>query len=502
MKFNKLFFFKIFSSTTFVSIAVLIVTIGVIIFTSWLLYIQTVNILTENLRARLLTISTTQAANIKGEDLNVLQVEADWQKPEWAKLVNKLHRAKYSNNDIVFMYIFRYSLDPNDDPKNMEFIADADSINPYANLVHDPVINVDVNRDGKVEPDGPDKLQWPGQSYPEAVDIPEVYEAYNGPLTAKSLYTDEYGTVMTGYAPIKDNSGNIVAILATDIKADDFFIITRQTLEPFLLFISLLSFVITFLLLLIIYTWRKNSKILEEVNKKIEIQKTSLEDLLKVKDETLHIVNHQLNTPLSIINSSAAMFKDRLWTEEKFLGILHTESSRISTTIAQFLAARKVDTKEFALNKNKTDLGTLVKSLIEEKALLKKVRNDNIKIEFKEEENVDSVFCDLPKINEVISNLLDNAISYSKATILIELRKQGDLVLFSIRDSGIGISKENIGKLFSRFTRLENAQKTRPDGTGLGLYVCKQIIEAHGGKIWVESEGEGRGSTFKFTLPI
>src|SRR3989338_10982496 len=117
----------------------------------------------------------------------------------------------------------------------MEFVADADSINPYANTSEDPSMFVDVNRDGKIEPDGPDKLQWPGQDYPEAIDIPEAFEAYSGALTAAELYEDSYGQVLTGYAPIKDANGNTVAVLATDIKADDFFTVTRQTLYPFVM---------------------------------------------------------------------------------------------------------------------------------------------------------------------------------------------------------------------------------------------------------------------------
>jgi signal transduction histidine kinase len=73
-------------------------------------------------------------------------------------------------------------------------------------------------------------------------------------------------------------------------------------------------------------------------------------------------------------------------------------------------------------------------------------------------------------------------------------------VVLGVKDSGIGIAKESIEKLFQRFTRLDNAQKTRPDGTGLGLYVCKQIVTAHSGRIWVESE-VGQGSTFYINIP-
>src|SRR3989338_4526545 len=134
----------------------------------------------------------------------------------------------------------------------MEFVADADSINPYANTSEDPSMFVDVNRDGKIEPDGPDKLQWPGQDYPEAVDIPEAFAAYKGPLTSEELYTDDYG--------------NVVAVLATDIKAEDFFTLTRQTLQPFLIFIGFLVLIISILVIIIIYICRASTISLERLN--------------------------------------------------------------------------------------------------------------------------------------------------------------------------------------------------------------------------------------------
>jgi sensor histidine kinase regulating citrate/malate metabolism len=226
------------SFALFLSILVLLLIIGVTVVTSTFLYQRTSQILTDNLRQRLLAISITAASNIDAKDLSELRVEADWKKPEWGKVVKSLHSAKYSNDDIVYMYIFRYTPDPTDDPMEMEFVADADSIFPYANVGTDTSKYVDVNRDGKIEADGPDKLQWPGQPNNDTDVIPEAHEAFKGPTTVKELYSDDYGTVLTGYAPIKDETGKTVAVLATDIKANDFYTIAQQTLGPFIFFIS------------------------------------------------------------------------------------------------------------------------------------------------------------------------------------------------------------------------------------------------------------------------
>jgi hypothetical protein len=266
--------------TSILSLVAVIIAISA----SWLLYEHTVTLITQNLRERLLTISITAAANIDARDLDALRVESDWTKPEWARVVNKLNKAKYSNKDIVFMYIFRKI---QDDPNMMEFVADADSIDPYANTSSDTSGYVDVNRDGIVEPDGPDKLQWPGQPYPEASEIPEAFAAYDGPLTSTDLYADDYGTVLTGYAPIVDENGNVAAILATDIKADDFFVVTRQTLYPFLVFIGFLIAIILALAMILIYIWRKQARTLSAANEQLEIANTGQENLI-------HLINHQI----------------------------------------------------------------------------------------------------------------------------------------------------------------------------------------------------------------
>lgn len=194
--------------------AVVLLAIIVTATFSWLLYEHTVNLLTDNLRQRLLSIGITQASNISYQDLAVLREQDDWKKSEWQRVVRQLKAAKDSNENIVFMYIFRKKAS---DPEQMEFIADAESLNPYANTDNNPKNDVDANGDGVVEPDGADQLQWPGQEYPSPPA--EAFAAYSQALTNEELYLDAYGEVLTGYAPIKDGNGKTVAVLGTDIKA-------------------------------------------------------------------------------------------------------------------------------------------------------------------------------------------------------------------------------------------------------------------------------------------
>jgi signal transduction histidine kinase len=113
------------------------------------------------------------------------------------------------------------------------------------------------------------------------------------------------------------------------------------------------------------------------------------------------------------------------------------------------------------------------------------------------------VNADSSKIKQVIGNLVDNCIKYTKQggiNVSVDAREKD--VVVSIKDTGIGISKEDIPKLFAKFVRAKDANKTNVIGTGLGLYIAKQMVEAQGGKVWVESEGLGKGSTFFIKLPI
>ncbi|MDP4038899.1 MAG: HAMP domain-containing sensor histidine kinase, partial [bacterium] len=109
---------------------------------------------------------------------------------------------------------------------------------------------------------------------------------------------------------------------------------------------------------------------------------------------------------------------------------------------------------------------------------------------------------DEDKTKQVVMNLIDNAISYApKGEVTVSLDSNGKEIVYKVSDNGIGIPKSQQNKLFGKFFRASNAQKTKPDGTGLGLYLVKRVVEDQGGEVIFESE-EGKGSTFGFKLPI
>ena len=499
--------FEQLKKPTWISVAVLFVIVIIVIATSWILYNHTVNILTQNLRDRLLTISITQAANIDGADIDALQVADDWKKPEWARVINKLHKTKYSNDQIVFIYIFRKT---SNDPTKMEFVADADSVDPYANINNDPSGEtlpasscsgcVDSNRDGKIEPNGPDKLQWPGQPFPEITDIPESFEAYNTAITVEDIYTDEYGSVLTGFAPIKDDNGNTVAVLGTDIKADDFLTITRQTLYPFLAFIAALTFIIATLAGSLIYIWSRRANLLARLSHRLEIANGQQESLL-------HFISHEIKGYLTKGQNAFAGIVEGDYgpvttqVQELSRGAL-TEMRTGVSVVMEILEASNMKKGTMTFEKNKFDLKSVTLESVDQ--LRPTAEKKNVLL--------DAVFApsgayliegDSAKIRQhVLRNLIDNAIRYTEAGhITVSLSRENEKVRFSVSDSGVGISREDMARLFTEGGHGKESIKINVNSTGYGLFVAKQVVDAHNAKIWAESEGPGKGSTFIVEFP-
>jgi len=148
------------------------------------------------------------------------------------------------------------------------------------------------------------------------------------------------------------------------------------------------------------------------------------------------------------------------------------------------------------------DLGEMIKSVLaefEQAAAEKKLYLKYLK----PEKALSKIKIDSLKVRQVVQNLIDNALHYTKeGGIIINLKLKKDKILFSIKDTDIGVSDEEKVVLFEKFSRGKDVSKINTEGTGLGLYLSVKMVEAHKGKIWVESEGKNKGSTFCFELPV
>lgn len=230
-----------------------------------------------------------------------------------------------------------------------------------------------------------------------------------------------------------------------------------------------------------------------------------LKELDKTKDEFLSIASHQLRTPLTSIKGYVDMLRDGDFGEvneaqKNALDETFSSSERMVRLINDFLNISRLQTGKFTIEKRPTSFDDLVQ---QEVNMLKLVAaQSDIKINAKIDK-INDVNLDVEKVQQVVVNMIDNAIYYSKpnSTIEVKLKKSKNFAEFTVKDTGIGVPKEDQEKLFSKFFRAPNARTRRPDGTGVGLFLSKKVVVGHKGEIIFKSE-EGKGSTFGFKLPL
>jgi len=256
---------------------------------------------------------------------------------------------------------------------------------------------------------------------------------------------------------------------------------------------------------------RKFNIILEkEIRKatsKLQLANAELKKLDEAKSTFLSIAAHQLRTPLTAIKGYTSMMLDGDYGKVSnkirgCLNILVSSSDRLINLIESLLNISRIELGRTQYNFALMQLETVVSSVMQE--LEMKAKAKNLKLIYdKPKRPLPLIKLDEEKIRQVVMNIIDNAIKYTPTGFVkVSLGKDDKNIIFSVKDSGMGISKDDIPNLFKKFSRAENAFTSHTEGTGLGLYVAKNMMQAHKGKIWVESEGDGKGSEFIFTLPM
>jgi signal transduction histidine kinase len=180
---------------------------------------------------------------------------------------------------------------------------------------------------------------------------------------------------------------------------------------------------------------------------------------------------------------------------------IYKSTQDLVVLVGDYLDVSRIEQGRMQYDFTQFDLRALVGTVVAE--LRPTIEKAKLNIEFNYDQNQDfSVNADIGKIKQVIGNLIDNAIKYTpKGGIHVWLTKNAPgKILISISDTGVGIPPEVLPRLFEKFTRAPDASKTNIMGTGLGLYVAKKMIEAHDGKVWAESPGQGKGTTFFIEL--
>ena len=226
--------------------------------------------------------------------------------------------------------------------------------------------------------------------------------------------------------------------------------------------------------------------------------------LVSMRDHFVNIVSHEVHSPLAAIRMSVGDVHEGLAgplsaEQKEFLAAALKSIDRVDRTATELLELAKMEVGRNALNKSWFDIAALVDEI--KKSFESKARSKGLVLKTKVPEGKREVYAGEDKIARVFFNLVHNAIKFTeRGEIEIIVKDQDGTTLCSISDTGVGISKEDLPKVFNKFEQFGRKNKDSAEGTGLGLSICKQIIDSHGGSISVESE-PGKGTTFSFSIP-
>lgn len=231
-----------------------------------------------------------------------------------------------------------------------------------------------------------------------------------------------------------------------------------------------------------------------------------LAEISRMKSEFVSVVSHQLRSPLSNLRWAIEFLMsgraDAITEKQlEYFKILMENSDRMRELVADLLNVSRLEQGIMPFKKEEVSLAEIVGQVVKEADIFAKA--SNVVIDFEDENSLPRISTDPVQLKLAVSNLLDNAIRYTKreGRVKINLAEKGKILFCEVSDSGVGIPKDDQKYIFQKFFRSSNILKQQTEGSGLGLYIAKSIIEKLGGKINFKSQ-EGVGSTFWLTLPI
>lgn len=329
------------------------------------------------------------------------------------------------------------------------------------------------------DPSSPDYSPY-GQVYYEASEV--LKDSFKNKISSYEIASDRWGTWFSALAPVI-NQNEIIAIIGLDIDAKNYY-------QNIFLYTSI---PVSITLVVLIVLWSAYLIYKKE------------QETVKVKTDFITQASHDLRSPLSGIRwGTETLLKTKeLYTKEQqdTLNMIYVSTIKIASILKDLMQISVIDSKiKREVIKNNCDIYTVVKESIKDLDLFSKEKNIKVINELKEKNIV--AYADIHDLKQVFSNLISNSIKYSKSgsSVIINSIAYGKYNVIFVVDQGIGIPKEEQKKVLQGFYRSTNARKLTDDGTGLGLYSAKKVVELYGGSLTFKSE-ENKGSTFIVTLP-
>jgi signal transduction histidine kinase len=294
-------------------------------------------------------------------------------------------------------------------------------------------------------------------------------------------------------------------------------VLSTQRLETFSLLAGTTAAIIVLILFLIKWSGTLDNEVkrrtneLNQSNKKLELANEQLKVHDKMQKEFINIASHEIKTPTQAILGFSNLLQTHPEKKDEMVQGISRNADRLQRLTNDILDVTKIESQTLRVRKERFNLNGVISNIVQDYRNHLEKENANVKLLYNDiehnKDNDDSavfVYADRERIAQVMSNLLSNAVKFTKdglisINVMVE-KEKGDNkeAVVSIKDTGSGIDPEILPRLFSKF-----ATKSDIGGTGLGLFISKSIIEAHGGKVWAESNHDGeKGSTFFFSLPL
>jgi len=249
--------------------------------------------------------------------------------------------------------------------------------------------------------------------------------------------------------------------------------------------------------------------VIKEVKYREQLQEAyqQLQKLDSAKSEFMSIASHQLRTPLTVIKGYISMILDRTYGEpskkiEDVLKKIFTSNERLIRLVNDLLNVSRIEMGKTEMECTVVSIESIVSGVIEELKFESKRKKIYLREE-KPEQPLPHICIDADKIRQALLNVIDNALKYTrKGGVLVKISQLDSKVKIEVKDTGEGLTKDELGRLFNTFTRGSAGTRLFTEGVGLGLHIAKRFVEMNQGKIWAESEGPKKGSTFYIELPI
>ena len=432
-------------------------------------YERSRSVLDTMLKSHIRTVASIAVEGIDGDAVERIIDVSSVQTEAFRSTVEVLQQIREDIPDIKYAYIMRQTEDPN----MVIFVADAD-----ASLTEK---ELDENADGVI--DAIEAVPLPGEPY-DVTAIPELQgNAFVQPSVDQALTTDKWGTFLSAYAPVRNRKGHVVGALGIDMLANDYEQQVRQIFSP-IAFVFLLSLAIV--VVGVIVGIAQQRKILAA--KRVEGERAWLTQLAL----------HRVGNALSIFKFTTEILKEKLHAAgddremHEQIRDLEEGIGSLSALLQMVQRADAIQTDAINYEKQCSQLCTIVRKSIQ------KCAKREVKIVCPESIIVD---IDANALEGALHEVVANAIQFSKDTVTISVVQKKSTVEIRVKDSGIGISNEDLPHVFEHFYAGKETWKSNPDAMGLGLYIAKGILDHMGGKIRIET-ATGEGTTVIIEIPV